>query len=327
MKRLLIFFCKLAVSALLLYWVFLGIDLDQVLAVLKGASIPLAFLAFAVMFVSFGLGAMQWRIFLKAQRLYVPPARALTYFYTGQFFNNFLLSSVGGDVVRLIDVSRGEGARSGRVLASILVDRVFSLVCLLTIGLTALPGYISLHGASAYSFTVYLYALFASAILVFWIFILSRRARYFAMRLAQHLPFARLRRVVFHLLRAFAYYRRTPGVFLRALGWGAVNQTLKIGAAFLALACLSGASGSSAGIPPSALILFIPILGMVKTLPISFMGIGPHEAAGQYLFATVGVAGDFALSFLFLYQIVAIASNTASGVFLFARRKKAQQSA
>jgi hypothetical protein len=301
------------------YWVFRGIEFDQVLTLFKGVSVPLILLAFILMFASYSLGTAQWRTFLNAQRLHVPWRRCFTYYYTGQFFSNFLFSNIGGDVVRLIDVARGESVCTGRVFASILVDRVFGLVCLIMIGLLALPGYIVHERISAFDFVAHLYGLFAVLILSFWFFVFSKRMRYFSMRLAQYLPFARLRRGIFHLFRVFSCYRRKPGVFLRALAWGIANQTLKMGVAFLVLVSLSG---SFASVPPYAFIVFIPILGMVKALPISIMGIGPHELAGQWLFAKVGVAGDFALSFLLLYQIVAIASNVASGIFVFARRDK-----
>jgi hypothetical protein len=106
-------------------------------------------------------------------------------------------------------------------------------------------------------------------------------------------------------------------VFVRALFWGLANQIVKLGVAFLILLAFPGAA---AGVPVYAFILFIPILGLVKALPISVMGIGPHELAGQKLFAAVGVAGDFALSYLFLSQIVAIASNIACGIFVGTRK-------
>jgi hypothetical protein len=92
-----------------------------------------------------------------------------------------------------------------------------------------------------------------------------------------------------------------------------------MGVAFLLLAALAG---SFAAIPAHAVVLFIPILGLVKALPISFLGIGPHEFVGLRLFAIVGVAGDFALSFLFLYQIVGIAANILSGAFFLGRRRR-----
>jgi len=105
-------------------------------------------------------------------------------------------------------------------------------------------------------------------------------------------------------------------VFVRAFFWGVGNQILKMGVSFLALAALGG---FDMGIPLHAVMLFVPILGAVKILPISVMGIGPHELVGQRLFALVGVPADFALSFLFLNQIVAIISNIACGVFVFVR--------
>jgi len=317
LKRFLSFLFKLSVSVLLVYLALSGIEFADVLALFADVSLPLVLLAFLLMFASYALGAMQWRVFLRAQRLDIPLRRSLVYFYTGQFFSNFLFSSVGGDVVRLFDVARGEGAHTGRVFASIIVDRVFGVVCLITLGLSVLPGVFLQERISDLGLVVYIYLVFAAFMAAFWVFVFSRRLLYLVMRLAQYLPFARLRRAVFHILRVFSCYRRAPRVFARALLWGIANQTLKMGVAFLLLLALSA---SRASVPGYALILFIPILGLVRALPISIMGIGPHELVGQELFALVGVPGDFALSFLFLNQIVSIASNIACGFFILARR-------
>jgi len=325
MKSLLVFLGKACVSVLLVYVALCGIDFNQMQALLLNISMPLAILACALMFASHSLGMMEWRAFLDAQRLRIPLARCLAYYYTGQFFNNFLISSIGGDMVRLVDVAHGEGERAGRVFASIMVDRVFGLVCLFTLGLCALPGF-ALGGESlaGLGFALYIYVCFALFMLAFWLILFSRRLCFLAMRLARHIPIRVLRRPAFQMLRVFACYRRTPKVFLRAFFWGIANQTVKMGVSLIAMAALGG---FDTGISIPAVMLFVPILGVVKILPISIMGIGPHELAGQRLFALVGVPAGFALSFLFLNQIVAIVSNIACGIFVFARKQGARRGA
>ncbi|MDR2734370.1 MAG: flippase-like domain-containing protein [Spirochaetota bacterium] len=313
MKSLLFFLGKLSVSVLLIYIALRGIDFDQIQTLLLNISMPLAILACIVMFASHSLGMMEWRVFLYAQRLRIPWMRCLAYYYTGQFFNNFLISNIGGDMVRLVDVAHGERARAGRVFASIMADRVFGLACLFMLGLCALPGF-AVSGDGG--FVLHIYMFFALFMLVFWLIVFSRRLCFLAMRFTQYIPIHRLRRLIFQLLRVFVCYRRNPKVFLRAFFWGMCNQIVKMSVSFLALASLGGFEKD---IPIHAVMLFVPILGVVKILPISIMGIGPHEFAGQRLFALVGVAGDFALSFLFLNQIIAIVSNIACGIFVFMR--------
>lgn len=315
-RSLIFFLGKLAVSITLVLLVLSGIDYEQVIQQVGDASLVLASLAGLVMLASHFLGMLQWRVFLRAQRLELSLGRCLVYYYTGQFFSNFLLSSIGGDIVRLFDVAYNEKIRKGRVLASILVDRVFGLVCLIMLGLIALPFFIARQPSNLVPVVV-LYGIFSGSIVLFWFFILSRSVRHLAMRLVQKLPVARLRRVGFHCIRTFHCYRRTPGVFLRALGWGLTNQAVKIGVACITLAALPG---PGLAIEPLWIIVFIPILGIIKVLPISIMGIGPHELTGRNLFAAVGVAASVSMPFLFLYQIVAILSNLACGIFLPGRR-------
>ena len=102
---------KLAVSGGLVYFVLAGINFDDVARQLGDASVLLAGAASLVMLASHLLGVMQWRVFLRAQRLEMSFSRCVVYYYTGQFFNNFLLSSVGGDIVRMFDVAYNEKVR------------------------------------------------------------------------------------------------------------------------------------------------------------------------------------------------------------------------
>lgn len=315
LRKTIFFVLKLGVSVLLVWFVLSGINLEEVIGRLGEASPVLVALAGLVMLGSHLLGVFQWRVFLRALRIDLPLKRATTYYYTGQFFNNFLLSSVGGDIVRMFDVSYNEKIRKGRVMASILVDRVFGLVCLVTLGWLALP-FFAVSGAGNLAPVLLLYSVFAGVIALFWLFVFSRRVRHVCMHLVKRVPLARLRQAGFHFMRAFSCYRRTPVAFVKALGWGLLNQVVKMAVALLTVLALAG---SFDAINPLHIVVFVPILGIVKVLPISIMGIGPHELAGRNLFAGVGASVDLAMSFLFLYQLVAIGSNVASGFFLLFR--------
>jgi uncharacterized membrane protein YbhN (UPF0104 family) len=84
-------------------------------------------------FLILGL-ALRWQIFLRAQHFNFSFATILSLTWAGQFFNTFLPGSTGGDVVKIYEVCRLEPKRKASAAATVLVDRIVSLLALVTLG-------------------------------------------------------------------------------------------------------------------------------------------------------------------------------------------------
>src|SRR5436190_20603228 len=125
-RRALILF-KLAVSVALLALLFSKIDAGRLWTTARRASLPWLGAGLAVYLVNVLASVWRWRILLEAQAVDVPGATLLGSFLVALFFNNFLPSNIGGDVVRIRDTARE--ARS-KTLATIVVltDRVIGLI-------------------------------------------------------------------------------------------------------------------------------------------------------------------------------------------------------
>jgi uncharacterized membrane protein YbhN (UPF0104 family) len=82
-------------------------------------------------------------------------------------------------------------------------------------------------------------------------------------------------------------------------------------------------------VPLLYFFLFVPLLAVIVSLPISFNGIGVREGAGIVLFGLVGVGRAQAFSFQFLTYLVMVAVSMLGGlVFLVRipqRRARARQ--
>src|SRR6185436_16735980 len=65
--------------------------------------------------------------------------------------------------------------------------------------------------------------------------------------------------------------------------------------------------------------LFVPLLAVIVSLPISFNGIGVREGAGVVLFGLVGVSRAQAFSLQFTTYLVAVAVSLLGGVIVLAR--------
>lgn len=306
---------RILVSALLIWWVFSSIDTGQLAAQLSRTSPLLISLAFGLLVFGNLVGVVQWRVFLKGAHIPIGFGRALVYYFTGLFFNNFFFSSVGGDAVRVFEVTRGEKKEAGRVLACIFTDRIFGLLCLLLTGNIALLVFV-LQGYPAGSAVLFGYAGIDAAVLVGLLCFLSRRVRFLFYLFAKRLPGRRFRLGVFHFLQVLSGYRAGWRLFLRALPWGMANQLLRISSALLVSLALGY---GSAAIAPLFCFVFIPLLGIIKVLPLSVMGVGPAEFAGKHLFNGVGISAPVSVSFLLFNQILVTAINLLGGLFFLFR--------
>ena len=119
----------LALLAVALHWV----RLDVLAASLRRAQ-PGPLLAAALLLVLGGFaGAASWFCILRARLPAMRFRDAAACHWCGMFFNSFLPSNVGGDVVKGYIVVREQG-QTGFVVTSLLLDRVANLGMLLCIG-------------------------------------------------------------------------------------------------------------------------------------------------------------------------------------------------
>jgi glycosyltransferase 2 family protein len=319
MPRPPVFWIRLIVAALLVALLFAGSSslFDDVLIQLSDVSIALVFAALAVFLISNTLGAAQWGVFLQRTGVHIPYARVLTYYCTGLFFNSLLFSNVGGDAVKVFDAARSEGIRPSRILAGILVDRVVGFLCLISLGAAAACVY-AFSAPSADPLLLVSYALLLGTGGGALLFFFSIRLRFFVFRLVRRLPAGRIRSAGLQFVRALNCYAKDPGVFRRALLYGLSNQLLKLAAAYITAAAFSQSI-------PGLLYFFmvIPLLGIIKIIPLSVLGLGAHElVAGQRLFASAGLDPSVSVSFLLLFQVVVLCSNMICGIFFFFRRNR-----
>src|SRR5690606_35768431 len=126
-RRRSILVLKAVISIGLLGLLLSSVDLARLWATARTASPAWMCLALALYAVMCLLSAWRWRVLLRAQN--VPLSfRALTAsFLVATFFNNFLPSNIGGDVVRIGDTARAAGSKT-LAATVVLLDRAIGLV-------------------------------------------------------------------------------------------------------------------------------------------------------------------------------------------------------
>ncbi len=118
------------------------VDTRQIAAAFTGLYWPAWVLAFAIYLIAQAASAWRWGLLAFAVGLKEPPVAFLTDYFVGMFFNLFLPTSVGGDVVRACALARrtGPAPASGRLVAavlSVLAERLSGLAVLIALACVA----------------------------------------------------------------------------------------------------------------------------------------------------------------------------------------------
>jgi glycosyltransferase 2 family protein len=311
---------KAVVSVGLLLFLFKRIPLDQFATAARGVRWESLVAAGLLLLGSNLLGAWQWGRLLRVVDIRIPFWKVCAYYHVGLFFNNFLPAGIGGDIARVADSSR-HGATKTAALSAVLMDRLIGTVALASLALvTTLPAidrfhltlvYLALVGFFALSVTL-MWAIFHPALLPACERLLARVG---LGSLSPHLD---------DLAARLAGYRTRRGLFAGLFAIAVLTQISRVGVHALV------ARGLGLSIPLVYFFLFVPLLAVIVSLPISFNGIGVREGAGIVLFGLVGVNRAQAFSQQFLTYLVMVAVSLLGGLVFLGRipirRARAQQS-
>lgn len=125
---------RILFTALLFFVLFYYfINFNTFLEKASTASISYLFIGLIILFLSVFITAYRWKKILNIKGYDIPFLVILKEYYIGHFFNNFLPTSVGGDVVRSIAIAKYTNSKT-IVFSSVAVERITGLLALLLIG-------------------------------------------------------------------------------------------------------------------------------------------------------------------------------------------------
>ena len=275
------------------------IGLGETLAVLRAADLRLLGLAFGLFVVSLVIRAARWAVLLRALGLRVPFGRLVYLYFVGAFFNSFLPSGFGGDVVRALELT--QDAPTTAAVGTVLVDRMTGLLVLLALGLGALP----LSAGRLAPWLVWLLVGIAGGGLLAGALLLEGRL---------------LRRITARLPERFSL---SGSGFLGRLyaavtgcGWRAIAQALAISLLFnLVNILINFLCGRAVGIdlPLGYFFITAPIISISLMIPVSIGGVGVRDWTVVALFGPAGVSSNTAASMSLSMYAVSAAAGLVGG--------------
>lgn len=283
---------KASVSLALLAYLFTTTDLRALVSRLRTGDTLLIALAVGLYVAMLALSTWRWRLLLSAQGFPIPLRRLTSSYLVASFFNNFLPSNIGGDVIRVRDSSRLTGSTTTTSLAVVAIDRILGFGALYVLALVAFvtggPAVRHLAGARV----VLLGLLLVFSTLAYVFFRPGSASRLMALT---HLGDVGWAREQFETVQAAVHvYRERMGTV-----WGAFSASLAL-QAFVVLYYYAIAHALRIALPLSACFLMVPLCTLLQAVPVSFNGWGLREGLFTLYFAQIGLSRESALAFSLL---------------------------
>jgi uncharacterized membrane protein YbhN (UPF0104 family) len=294
-NRTLTLIAKLTISSVLLYFVLSKTGFGKVLITLKGMSLPAMIAAILLYILAQFISTVRWKLLLPE---IFGIKKLFSLYMIGAFFNTILPSVIGGDAIKGLFLYRETG-KGGLTLASIFMDRYIGFVVLILICAAAFPfGYKYFHGSRVeWLLPVIVISFIIASFLIF------------GLRLGKSL------KMLSGFYDYFRIYRNQKEVMIKASLLSLLIQIFGI----LSVYILSLGIGQH--IPFIACLIFIPLIIMFTTLPVSISGIGVREGAFVLFFNLIGIKPEVSTA-ISLSWFISMTAGSLLGLIEYLRYKK-----
>jgi uncharacterized protein (TIRG00374 family) len=294
-------FIKVFVSFALIALIFYKINFTEWLSIIRSANISGLSVAFLLVVFSIVISALKWQILLNCLNVKVPIQKLTVSYFVGLFFNNFLPTNIGGDVVRIYDVGKYTGKKT-EAAASVIVERILAGFAL---GLTALIAvFISFDRSKSFLWLI------ISFLLLCVIFLLLAMNRSILHYLNDKLlpGLFNIKERARDVAEAIHKCSINKNLVARVLIWSLVFQLVVVLVNYLIFLSL--------GVRVSLVycLIFIPLISALSLLPISVNGLGVREGAYIFFFSKVGLNSAQSVSASLVFFVLVVLTSLIGGI-------------
>jgi uncharacterized protein (TIRG00374 family) len=254
--------------------------------------------------------AFRWQILVSGYGLQIPTRTLFKYYLIGLFFNNFLPTGIGGDVLRIYNLIQSSGDRTIS-FASVLTERLLGISSTLILALVSI---LILGEEFRTNLVLFLVLVMITLVILFFSIAFSKKLALPIENITSKLTFFRLGERIQKFLDAIRFYSDSKIVYVKILAVSMVGQVLIIVKAyFLALAL---------GIEVNLIYMFlvVPISIILSMLP-SINGIGFRDGGYVILLAKIGVSKAAALSLSLLTIFIPMLISISGGIIFLLQKK------
>jgi len=309
-KKFLWLFFRVVVSGILITYLLYKVDIKSIFSSLNSVNLFWLALAFSLIFVGNLISGYRWQLLLTTQDIHIPLKTLISSLLVGRFFNNFLPSTIGGDIVRVYDTSK-YSKNTAVSMTAILIERLTGFLALLLIAAFAL-----VFGFHTIGDTFLLWVLIGFFSLILLLFLglfnatLSRQIR----KIFDFRGLSRIKGKIDKVYQALDLYKSKRKDLLVTFLLGFALQVAAVAHYYLI--------GLALDLNVSILYFFIiiPLILLILLLPVSINGIGVRENAYVLFFAKIGVEGSISIALSWLAFGMILIIGIIGGVIYAARK-------
>lgn len=246
----------------------------------------------------------RWGVVLRWRQVTVPRGYLLESYFISIFFNNFLPSGMGGDVVRAVETARDSG-RGKESIVSVIIERASGMLALFaagSVGALFVPTIPLGLGLLAHS-------LFLGAVVGIWALWLEVTGKLLSAvdrRLPQVArPFSGK---LIRLYEEFRLYRHEWRLLATMLGQSSITLAVTLGSVYAVLLAFGE------HVPFGAFAAVFSIITAIDVIPFSLNGLGLREGSYVYLLGLLGLASPVALGVALVVRLIVTLLALVGGV-------------
>lgn len=308
MKKTLNFIVRLAATVGIMYLIFTKIDFSKTVSLVMASDPMWMLMAVLFVFIMSFLIAFRWHQIMKSYNISVGLHKSFRVYMIAFFFNNFLPSMVGMDVVRAAYVT-GDERKLSHVASSIIIERWIGFLGII-VCITVAPLFFLKEANLKY---IYIVSGTGIAMSVAFIIALTDKVYGFFSRMFMKIKILKAGERIMGLYDALREIRGHKRMFLENLLYSVIIQlTFVVINYFIVLSI-------HVDIPVSKLIMYIPVISVVTSIPLTINGLGLREWSYAVLFGTAVMQEAVTLSLVF-YILTVICSLLGAVYFMFEKR-------
>ena len=310
MKIKLSFFLRLIVGLSLIFFIFSKVEWSEFISIVTRIN-PIYICIPIILFFFPGVwsSVLKWKQLLSIHGIDMPFKQLYLYYLIGIFFNNFLPTTVGGDISRVHYLNHGIN-KPAEITSSIIVERLTGVIALVFLTLFS----IMLEISFIFEHPSLLYA-----VSIFFIILSSIFFIYKYINFEKYIPkfkcLSNTKTKIIELYDAIYYYHHNKRVLWMAFLLSIIFILIGVLSTYLYFLSLD------IKIPILKLLLIYTIVQLLGLLPISINSLGVTEGSYIILFGLIGISSIDALTVALLGRVLLmLVSLSGGGVFIFRDR-------
>ncbi len=302
---------RIVIGIALILYLFWRFDSNKILGHVRNIDITYLLYALVIYLLFVIISAWRWQVLLDFKKFGLPFWRTLVIYFIALFANNFLPTTVGGDVMRVLYAKR---ERKTDALATVLVDRILGFVGLFVFALFAVL-YLLIEKNQT-EFLPFMVIGLAVIVFITYIFFSERIYALFS-PVVQRIQFFRLGERLNRLHEAATEFGGAWRTITVCVVQSVIIQTLlALGPFFV----LRGMGNVDVGLLP--FFIYVPIINVLSMIPISFNATGVREYFYVVLFSRAGLAGDTSLAVSLVSFILVVFLSLFGGLAFILHKRK-----